>query len=279
MRLESDSALRNALYGLYLALFRARESCPGDFSDGRLTTILTAFMGVENAGWRVVGITREALELLSTEDFNKNKLPRRLCRGHLIDRIQTTRDLFLRDKPMELEAFFKVFLSNDLTVIMLNEQNRTKPFPDFIAIDNPHAELFPNGSLMSWKHRMQEREYLRQLHSSMVKAGGSLDGSSEGGSELEQIEQRFHTLIQSRLEEFHVPVPLELPHLEGLQATKQEPAWFAVDGMYGGFSYYLMSTKAPAKLMVESWSRVIDGSGQRHYITTTSTELVEAGFV
>lgn len=277
MRLESDPALRNALYGLYVALFHAREICRDDFSDRRLTTILTAFMGVENVGWRVIGITPEALALLATEDFNKNKLPRQLCRGHVIDRIQTTRDLFHRKQPMELEEFFRVFLANDQTVIMLNEQNRSKSFPTFIKIDNPKAELFPNGSLMSWKHRATEREFLLQLHSSLSDGDWRIEDSNVDRQELSQIEQRFHDLIRLRLEEFQVALPLELPRLEGLRATKQNPAWFAVDGMYGGFTFYF-SGKRPGELLVESWSRVLCGSGQRQLVTSVSTELVEAGF-
>lgn len=170
MRLRTDSILRQALYGLYVALFNAKKSCPEDFHVGRLTTIQTAIMGIENYGWRVIGVTREALDLLATVDFNKNKLPRRLCRGHIVDRIQTTRLLFDREKPMSLENFFDTFLQNDRTVIMLNQQNdHTKPFPAFIEIDNPDAVLFPNGSLMSWKHRKKEREYLRRLHSGYRK--------------------------------------------------------------------------------------------------------------
>ena len=67
---------------------------------------------------------------------------------------------------MELNEFFKVYLDNDQTVIMLNEQNRTKPFPEFIPIDNLDAKLFPNGSLIGWKHGEYERKCLRDLHSS-----------------------------------------------------------------------------------------------------------------
>ncbi len=49
---------------------------------------------------------------------------------------------------------------------MLNEQNdHTKRFPKFIKIDNPDAELFPNGSLMGWKHRKKEKHFLQQLYS------------------------------------------------------------------------------------------------------------------
>lgn len=166
MRLRTDPVLRQALYGLYVALFNAKQTCPDDFHDRHLTTIQTAIMGIENYGWRVIGITREALDLLATADFNKNKLPRRLCRGHIIDRVLTTRLLFDREEPMSLESFFDTYLDNDRTVIMLNEQNHhTMSFPTFIEIDNPDGELFPNGSLMSWKHRKMEREYLRHLHS------------------------------------------------------------------------------------------------------------------
>lgn len=165
MRLATDPALRQALHGLYVALFKAKRTCPADFHGGRLTTIQTALMGIEDFGWRVVGITKEALDLLAAVDFNKNKLPRQLCRGHIINRIETTRRLFERETPMDLDEYFKVFLDNDRTVIMLNKQNdHTKSFPEYIKIDNPDAALFPNGSLMSWKHRKKEREYLRQLH-------------------------------------------------------------------------------------------------------------------
>ena len=164
MRLHTDPEIRKALYGLYVALFQAKQICPDCFSDGRLNTIQTAIMGIENLGWRVVGITREALELLATADFRKDKLPRRLCRGHIVDRIQTTRLLFGRGEPMSLDEFFDRFLQNDRTVIMLTEQNRAEQFPTFIDIDNPDGTLFCNGSLMSWKHRKMECDYLRSVH-------------------------------------------------------------------------------------------------------------------
>lgn len=98
-------------------------------------------------------------------------------------------------------------------------------------------------------------------------------------SELKGNEEGFHALIRSRLEELGLPLPKELPHIEGLRATKKNPAWLDVDGMYGGFSYFFLSRKAPAKLIVESWSRIIGGSGQRHLVTSSATDLVEAGFV
>ena len=164
MRLRTDSNLREALYDVYLSLFSAKTLSPKDFRSSRLTTSLTAVMGIENCGWRVVGITPEALELLESVEYRKEKLPRRLCRGHLVDRAQTSRALFDRLSPLPLNEFFELFLENDRTVIMLAEQNKhTKALPSFIQFENQDGELFPNGSLMAWKHRKNERDFLRSL--------------------------------------------------------------------------------------------------------------------
>lgn len=166
MRLRTDPELRSALYGLYLALFRAKETCPDDFQDRRLNTIQTAIMAMENIGFRVVGITREALNELASVDFRRHKLPMRLCRGHIVDRIRTTRLLFGGNEPVSLEVFFDTYLQNDQTVLMLKEQNvHGRTFPHYIEIDNPDGELFPNGSLIGWKHRKAECECLRSVYS------------------------------------------------------------------------------------------------------------------
>jgi hypothetical protein len=170
VRLRNDPNLRSALYGLYCALFEARKLSPQDFKDSRLTTIQTAFMGVENVGWRVVGITPEALKRLAAVKFRKQEIPRAICRGHVVNRIATTRQLFAHAKPLSTKRFFDIFLSNDCTVIMLAEQNRSGlPFPRYIAIDNPDAELFPNGGLIGWKHRKKEREFLAELYKDFKK--------------------------------------------------------------------------------------------------------------
>lgn len=65
-------------------------------------------------------------------------------------------------------------------------------------------------------------------------------------------------------------VPTEVIALEEL-----EELWFGYPGMYGGF---LMSIHRD-RLCVESWSRVVGGSGQAHVITKGGCVLVEEGFV
>lgn len=51
--------------------------------------------------------------------------------------------------------------------------------------------------------------------------------------------------------------------------------WFPIPGMAGGFSIELHHRR----LHVESWSRVVGGSGLYHVITQDRTVLVEEGFV
>jgi hypothetical protein len=122
-------------------------------------------MAVEDLGWRVVGITPEALELLASVGFRKSQLPRRLCRGHIVDRVQTARILFDRANPIVEEEFFEVFLRNDRTIIMLSEQNRGKGrLPKYLPFENDNALLFPNGALIAWKHRKPEVEFLASLY-------------------------------------------------------------------------------------------------------------------
>jgi hypothetical protein len=155
--------LRDALHGLYVGVFRAHRKDPKVFHFGRLTTIMTALMGIEDIGWRVVGITPEALEEFAEYDFERP--PRTICRGHLAKRVDTARFLFDRKKCLDADTFIKEFLIRDRTVLMLNAQNRhTFSVPAYIKICNPRGDLFPNGSMIGWKHRNQEREFLRRLY-------------------------------------------------------------------------------------------------------------------
>ncbi len=66
------------------------------------------------------------------------------------------------------------------------------------------------------------------------------------------------------------PVPTEVIALDRLESL-----WFPYPGMYGGFRMSIQEDR----LVVASWSRVVDGSGQRHVITESGCELVEEGFV
>lgn len=95
--------------------------------------------------------------------------------------------------------------------------------------------------------------------------------------EAARLEDAFHALIRSRLMEFGLEAPDALPDLSGPLPAVGMPAWFPVAGMHGGFSYWERSDGAG--LIVESWSRVLGGSGERHEVSADGHVLVDQGFL
>jgi hypothetical protein len=96
---------------------------------------------------------------------------------------------------------------------------------------------------------------------------------------LLKIQSHFHDVIRGRASELVKEHALRLPELEPLLELESPQVWFAVPGMYGGFSYGFGSFGVEAKLVAESWCRVAGGSGQRHEIMSEGSRLVEEGFV
>ncbi|MEV0614040.1 hypothetical protein AB0I81_12015 [Nonomuraea sp. NPDC050404] len=92
---------------------------------------------------------------------------------------------------------------------------------------------------------------------------------------MKSIQHHFHTLIHHRAGDLITDQQLRLPELEPLTEQRNPACWFAVPGMYGGFSYRLER----AELTVESWCRVVGGSGQRHIVGEHGARLVAEGFV
>ena len=93
---------------------------------------------------------------------------------------------------------------------------------------------------------------------------------------IAHIEANFHALIRKRARD--LAIGLELPILPR-DAPAFEQHWFPVPGMCGGFAYELQNAPAGPELIVESWSRVVGGSGQRNRITPDGCELLGEGFV
>ena len=96
---------------------------------------------------------------------------------------------------------------------------------------------------------------------------------------LHAIEQLFHGVILERAGKLIEEYNLELPKLSFLIKGKKNKAWFPVPGMYGGFSYWLEGEGDGTKLISESWSRIVEGSGERHEVTVAGSRLVDEGFV
>jgi hypothetical protein len=96
---------------------------------------------------------------------------------------------------------------------------------------------------------------------------------------LLKIQQHFHAVIRERADELKTEHGLRLPELEPLLEFDRIQIWFPIPGMYGGFAYKLETEGVEAKIVTKSWSRVIEGSGQRHEITSAGSRLVDEGLV
>ena len=68
---------------------------------------------------------------------------------------------------------------------------------------------------------------------------------------------------------------LRYPPVAILHEVPDRRVWFPVPGMYGGFDIRLRD----GYLEVNSWCRVVGGSGQRHVITEQGSTLIDEGFV
>ncbi|MEO5825930.1 MAG: hypothetical protein ABIR59_08590 [Gemmatimonadales bacterium] len=106
-----------------------------------------------------------------------------------------------------------------------------------------------------------------------------MDDDFIDGGPLAAIQSHFHHLIAARAEGLVEKHHLRLPELRGLKTSKAEPAWFPVPGMCGGFAYWFDDRGGNRVLIAESWSRVAEGSGQRHEITPEGARLISEGFV
>lgn len=91
---------------------------------------------------------------------------------------------------------------------------------------------------------------------------------------LTALERHLHTLIRERAGDLVEEHQLRLPELEPLTEVTDPTFWFPVPGMYGGFKY----TLAHDEVTVESWCRVVGGSGQTHRVTVQGVELINGGW-
>ncbi len=96
---------------------------------------------------------------------------------------------------------------------------------------------------------------------------------------LLKVQAHFHAVIRGRAEHLVDEQELRLPELEPLLELDTPEMWFPVPGMAGGFTYRLAQEGTQTELFSESWCRMVNGSGQRHEITSRGSQLVDEGFV
>ena len=70
-----------------------------------------------------------------------------------------------------------------------------------------------------------------------------------------------------------------MPALSQELGTEDDPVWLPVEPMHGGFKYWWDASSPRLRLMSESWSDDVPGSGQLHEITPAGARLLGEQFV
>jgi hypothetical protein len=91
---------------------------------------------------------------------------------------------------------------------------------------------------------------------------------------LHALRRHLHEVIRGRAAHLVDAERLRLPELEVLTELATPDLRFAVPGMYGGFRCVLEGQE----LRVDSWIRVVGGSGETHRITADGAVLTDRGF-
>ena len=160
-----DALLKEQIYAVYISIFNLRSSTQ------KKCSILTPLLGGYETSWRVVGITKAALELLAENNYRYIKGA--ICRAHIVNRYETARQIFECNSPLDLSTFFEVVWNNDRTVIATKSENKLNgTLPKVIPIDYL-KKLFTCNEIVGFKFRKIEAEFLRDLH--LAFKSGELD--------------------------------------------------------------------------------------------------------
>jgi hypothetical protein len=155
------------------------------------------------------------------------------------------------------------------------EGSRMMPRP----LDLPEDELLPlmRAALSAG---VFSEAFVQSLRSLVTELGGSSEPKvSQESTELERVQAHFHDLIRSRAGDLVRKHSISLPSLVVGVGTDDDPAWFPIEGMHGGFKYWWDAATSGLRLMTESWSDVVVGSGQLHEVTPAGARLLGEGFV
>ena len=107
--------------------------------------------------WRVIGITKEALNVFKTHGF-KRVSRMGINRGHIFDRKDTLK--FMLDHPFQdVDEWWNFYYDRDKTILITSTENMTGKLSDHYIV--PEG-LFHNSGF-AWRHGKQEVEFLTEL--------------------------------------------------------------------------------------------------------------------
>ena len=107
--------------------------------------------------WRVIGITKEALNVFQTHGF-KRVSRMGINRGHIYDRKDTLK--YMLDYPFQdVDEWWNFYYDRDKTILMTSTENITGKLSDHYSV--PEG-LFHNSGF-AWRHGKEEVEFLTEL--------------------------------------------------------------------------------------------------------------------
>ncbi len=175
----------------------------------------------------------------------------------------------------------------DQVEIRFSSWEGTKMLPR--PLDLPEAELLPllEAALRGGVFSDGFTEGLRGVLVAMapvpvaapVTAAAPAPPGPPVSSDLEKIQTHLHDLIRTRAGDGLGAQASSLPILAAGEGTEDHPVWYAVAGMDGGFKYWWDAASSRLRLMSESYSARVEGSGQLHEITPAGAHLLGEGFV
>lgn len=145
-------------------------------------------------------------------------------------------------------------------------------------LDLPEEELLPLLEA-AFRGGVFSDGFTQGLRRVMAELGDPAGTAARAATDLERVQLHFHELIRTRAGDRIGDQASSLPELSKDVGSEEEPVWFPVDGMDGGFKYWWDVSAPRLRLMSESWSRGVAGSGQLHEITPTGARLLGEGFI
>ncbi len=143
-------------HAAYLAI--CDFSCSAKAKRVMLDSLISDWSG----HWRVIGITRAALEEFARYDF-KRKSGMDLNRSHLMDRID--RNTYLLEIVItDADEWWKYITDHDSTVLTTKSENMTDKWSEvFDFTDLPTEDAFTNSGFNCKYRAKVEKPYLQKL--------------------------------------------------------------------------------------------------------------------
>ena len=116
--------------------------------------LLTVMMGASPDGWRVTGITTEALKIFRRNDFKYNA-HMGIQRSHYPKSRKDFYSKMLKTDFKDCDEWWNYYHQHDKTILATSSENSTNKYSIIIDID-PSLGFFKN-KFISWRHTKSER--------------------------------------------------------------------------------------------------------------------------